>query len=97
MKPLDLSGKSALVTGGNRGIGAATVTALAAAGATVTYTARSASSLAQGPAGDRITGVVADATDRAATVAARSVASATTPVIPVPVGPWARLEAERAV
>jgi NAD(P)-dependent dehydrogenase (short-subunit alcohol dehydrogenase family) len=69
MKPLDLSGKSALVTGGNRGIGAATVTALAAAGATVTYTARSASSLAEGPTGDRITGVVADATDRAAMVA----------------------------
>ncbi len=69
MKPLDLSGKSALVTGGNRGIGAAAVAALAAAGATVTYTARSASSLALGPAGGRITGLVADATDRAATVA----------------------------
>ncbi len=68
MKPLDLNGKSALVTGGNRGIGAATVIALAAAGARVTYTARSATSLAQGPAGDRISGAVADATDRAATI-----------------------------
>jgi NAD(P)-dependent dehydrogenase (short-subunit alcohol dehydrogenase family) len=69
MKPLELTGKTALVTGGNRGIGAATVTALAAAGATVTYTARSASSLAQGPTGPGVTGVLADATDRAATVA----------------------------
>jgi NAD(P)-dependent dehydrogenase (short-subunit alcohol dehydrogenase family) len=69
MKPLELTGKTALVTGGNRGIGAATVTALAAAGATVTYTARSASSLAQGPTGPGVTGILADATDRAATVA----------------------------
>jgi NAD(P)-dependent dehydrogenase (short-subunit alcohol dehydrogenase family) len=62
---IDLTGKSALVTGGNRGIGAAAVTALAAAGARVTWTARSAASLAQGPGEG--TGVVADATDRAAT------------------------------
>lgn len=69
MKPLNLAGKCALVTGGNRGIGAATVLALAGAGARVTYTARSAASLASGPAGAEITGVVADASDRAATVA----------------------------
>jgi NAD(P)-dependent dehydrogenase (short-subunit alcohol dehydrogenase family) len=67
--PIDLTGKSALVTGGNRGIGAAAVLALAAAGAQVTFTARSATSLAQGPSGTRIAGIVADATDRAATVA----------------------------
>jgi NAD(P)-dependent dehydrogenase (short-subunit alcohol dehydrogenase family) len=67
MQPYDLSGKSALVTGGNRGIGAAAVVALAAAGAQVTWTARSTASRAQGPAAGE--GVVADATDRAATVA----------------------------
>ncbi len=69
MKTIDLNGKYALVTGGNRGIGAAVVMALAAAGAQVTYTARASASLSQGPAGDRIAGLVADATDRAATVA----------------------------
>jgi NAD(P)-dependent dehydrogenase (short-subunit alcohol dehydrogenase family) len=69
LKPLNLTGRRALVTGGNRGIGAATVLALAKAGAVVTYTARSASSLAAGPVGAGITGIVADATDRAATVA----------------------------
>ena len=61
-----LSHLRALVTGGNRGIGAATVLALARAGASVTYTARTAQSLAEGPGGARITGLVADATDRTA-------------------------------
>ncbi len=43
---MTLSGKSALVTGGNRGIGLATVRALANAGATVHFTARSAANIA---------------------------------------------------
>jgi NAD(P)-dependent dehydrogenase (short-subunit alcohol dehydrogenase family) len=64
-----LTNRRALVTGGNRGIGAATVLALAEAGARVTYTLRSARSLAEGPKGTGITGMVADATDRAAMTA----------------------------
>lgn len=43
---MTLSGKTALVTGGNRGIGLATVRALTEAGATVHFTARSAQNLA---------------------------------------------------
>lgn len=70
LSPADtLSGRRALVTGGARGIGAATVLALAEAGADVTYTARSRAGLQAGPSGERITGVLSDATDRAATVA----------------------------
>ena len=42
----DLQGRTALVTGGNRGIGLATVRALASAGATVHFTARSAANIA---------------------------------------------------
>jgi NAD(P)-dependent dehydrogenase (short-subunit alcohol dehydrogenase family) len=66
---MTLSGKRALVTGGNRGIGLATVRALADAGADVHFTARSAETLAaaQRALGDsRATGHLADMTDRAA-------------------------------
>lgn len=66
---IDLSGKTALVTGGNRGIGLAAVRALAEAGATVTFTARSdeAVASAQGALGTGLNakGVVGDVTDRA--------------------------------
>jgi NAD(P)-dependent dehydrogenase (short-subunit alcohol dehydrogenase family) len=63
-----LSGKTALVTGGNRGIGLATVRALSEAGAQVHFTARSPASLAEAQAalGDQATGHLADLTDRAA-------------------------------
>jgi NAD(P)-dependent dehydrogenase (short-subunit alcohol dehydrogenase family) len=56
---INLTGKTALVTGGSRGIGAAAVLALADAGAQVTYTSRHAG----GPSGDLITALQADVTD----------------------------------
>jgi NAD(P)-dependent dehydrogenase (short-subunit alcohol dehydrogenase family) len=59
---IDLMGKTALVTGGNRGIGAAAVLHLAAAGCAVSYTARTS----VGPEGKGITRIVADVTDHAA-------------------------------
>lgn len=62
-----LSGKTALVTGGNRGIGLAAVKALAEAGATVHFTARSAANIAaaQRELGDIVaTGHHANMTDR---------------------------------
>ncbi len=68
---ISLSGRTALVTGGARGIGLATVRALAARGAAVTFTARSEDSrtaaLAALPPG--VTGVICDITDRAALAA----------------------------
>lgn len=66
---IDLAGKTALVTGGNRGIGLAAVRALAEAGAAVTFTARSAEAIdgarAALGAGLSAEGVVCDVTDRA--------------------------------
>ena len=64
-----LVGKTALVTGGNRGIGLATVRALAMAGAEVHFTARSAANIAaaQRDLGDiRAIGHLANMTDRIA-------------------------------
>ena len=66
---MKLTGKTALVTGGNRGIGLATVRALAKAGAEVHFTARSAANLAaaQRELGEsRATGHHANMTDRIA-------------------------------
>lgn len=69
----DLTGQRAVVTGGSRGIGLAIVTALADAGADVTFTARSAqgvaaalAALAGGPPGrGSVRGVVCDVMDGA--------------------------------
>jgi NAD(P)-dependent dehydrogenase (short-subunit alcohol dehydrogenase family) len=66
---MKLTGKTALVTGGNRGIGLATVRALAEAGAEVHFTARSAANIAaaQRDLGDvTATGHLANMTDRVA-------------------------------
>ena len=66
---MKLTGKTALVTGGNRGIGLATVRALAEAGATVHFTARTAANLAaaQRDLGEiRATGHHTNLTDRIA-------------------------------
>jgi NAD(P)-dependent dehydrogenase (short-subunit alcohol dehydrogenase family) len=66
----DLTNKKTLVTGGARGIGLATVEALAKAGADVTFTARNQPSidraLAELPEGISARGVICDATDQPA-------------------------------
>jgi NAD(P)-dependent dehydrogenase (short-subunit alcohol dehydrogenase family) len=64
---MKLTGKTALVTGGNRGIGLATVRALSEDGATVHFTARSAANIAaaQRELGPVVaTGHLANMTDR---------------------------------
>ena len=67
---VDLNNKKALITGGARGIGLATVEALAKAGADVTFTARNQSSidraLGELPEGITARGVICDATDQPA-------------------------------
>ena len=66
----NLNNKKALVTGGARGIGLATVEALAKAGAEVTFTARNQPSIDQAlselPQGITARGIVCDATDQSA-------------------------------
>lgn len=71
---IDLSTRTALVTGGNRGIGLEAVRALANAGADVTLTARSAGKADEAMAAladvrGRVKSAVVDATDRAAVAA----------------------------
>ncbi len=63
----DLTGRRALVTGGNRGIGLACVRALAEAGAAVAFTARSEAKVAEALAGlpAGVEGRAVDVTDRA--------------------------------
>ncbi len=77
----DLSGKIALVTGGTRGIGLATVRALAEAGATVVLTGRGEASAKEraaevaGELGAHVSGVALDVTDaKAVSTVVRGVA-----------------------
>lgn len=65
---IDLNGKRALVTGGNRGIGLATVRKMAEAGAQVSFTGRSEKTVAAGMAElkdlPKVDGRVCNVTDR---------------------------------
>jgi 3-oxoacyl-[acyl-carrier protein] reductase len=77
----DLDGKVAVVTGGSRGIGAATARALARNGASVLMTGRDVTALDEMVAqlrgdGARACGVVAEGTDHAAIERVRAVAEA---------------------
>ena len=73
MKQVNLAGRTAVVTGGNRGIGLAVVRALAAAGARVSFTARDRGRADQAMAElaglPGVLPVVCDVTDRAALAA----------------------------
>ena len=60
-----LNGKTALVTGGSRGIGLAVAEELLAAGANVMITARTGVEEAAASLGDRAAGVVCDVADYA--------------------------------
>ena len=68
MTSLDLTGRTAIITGGSRGIGLATAQQLAAAGANVVLTARTQESAEQAAAqvGGQAVGVGAHATDEEA-------------------------------
>lgn len=68
--PFDLTGKTALVTGGNRGLGKAFVLGLAAAGARVAFSGRGADAnqaarAEAAEAGHEVTAITADITDDA--------------------------------
>ncbi len=79
MADIDLSGKTAIVTGGGRGMGRSMAIALVDAGACVTITAAREGAeldatvrhITDRSGGDRIHGMIADVTDEAACVRAR--------------------------
>jgi 3-oxoacyl-[acyl-carrier protein] reductase len=79
MTNIDLSGKTAIVTGGGRGMGRSMAIALVGAGASVTITAAregaeldaTVAHISEGGGGDRIHGMIADVTDEAACLKTR--------------------------